>query len=521
MITSEQASMVLKAIYENRDRDGLWDFIDEVFGLQVPRVRICPEHDSPFDFICAVFFNEYPKIIAVANRTGGKTLNFAVLDALNSFGFDKCETATVGAIEEQAKKCYSYFRSFVLNLPLLNDSLEDSLQSLTTFNNGSSVQILTGTMSGVNSPHPNKVFIDEIELMSWNILQEAFSMAQTKNGIPAQTILTSSRKFAFGAMERMLEEADKRGYKVFKWCVMEVIEKHDPEICATTKFGKEDCQGRCLECDGYLSFNDAVNKKEELDEDTWLSQWKSKKASASALVYPMFDEFKHVKKLEPDLGAELYLSEDFGFAEGHADVIGFWQVTPSGVKKRIAEIWREHLMDDELIDLVEEKLVELGFVEKRYLELLRSTNDEGMKKQYRFHFNRAITSWACPIEEPSKIQLRVVRGYRIISQTDPEIRKIIYGIPLIRKDLEDDKLFIDESCVDGIKEFKKYANKKRGDGTILKDEPEKKNDNSADEIRYFYINNFAFIQRTGLKELNRTNNSDREMITSGIRDQVF
>ncbi len=510
-LSNEEIRAILRNIYEKRSSEGLWVFIKDHFGLEIPRKKICPDHDSPFDFVCAVFFQEYANIIAVANRNGGKTMNFAALDAVNSYMWDDCETATIGAIEMQAKRCYRYFARWIRVVPILVETVIASLQSMTSFKNGSIVEILIGTLAGVNAPHPQKVFVDEIELMAWNVLQEVFSMAASKGDIDAATILTSSRKFANGPMERLLEESIKRNIKVFRWCIMETVAKHDPDICRKSIF-HEDCQGRCLEVEGYYPHKDAVAAKGRLDDDTWDSQWRSKKASTKGLVYPGFDPLVHIQITTPDLHAPLYLAEDFGFAEGHANVVGFFQVTPSGKKIMLDEIWIEGKIDDEIIDMVEEKLLELGFVDQKFA-------DPEKREEYQYQFNAKVEAWYCPPEEPSKIKIRNDRGYRILTQNDPTIRKIVVGLPPIRKDLKDRMIVFDPKCIMTTWEMGKYSNKKRADGTFL-NEPDKKLDNGPDMLRYFYINKYP-PDLAGHFTPDRMESMDDRPITGGIRDMDF
>lgn len=512
---------LLKYIYETKDEDGLWLFIKETFGIEISRVSICPDHDAPFDFIRDIFFQLVQNAILVSNRTGGKTMSFAVLDVLNSYLWDDCETATIGAIEEQAKKCYGYVKDWVNKIPIFNEMLEESLMSKTTFKNGSMVQILTGTMAGVNSPHPQKAFFDEIELMAWQILQEGSSMPQSRGEIKAQLIVTSTRKFAFGPMERLLDEAEERGFKVYRCCVMETIEPHDKEICRNSVF-HEDCQQRCDQMAGHLQFNDVIATKKRLDADTWDSQWMSKKPGATALVYPHYNKLIHVRDIEPDLGAPLYLAEDFGFAEGHADVIGFFQEF-SGKVKMIDEIWVEGKTDEELVDLVELKLIELGFIPSRYIE---KPKDDMDKKRL---LNAAVAAWYCPIEEPSKISIRSSRGYRVIAEGNPDRRRLTYGIPILRKAFQDmdengEPMIVFNSKIakrkqSTLREMPKYANKIRADGTIL-DEPKKINDNGPDMVRYFYINHLPIEKGGNLSDMNNTRTETRP-ITAGIASMDF
>src|SRR6266568_5993929 len=60
------------------------------FKVNIPRKSICHNHQAPFDFVAAAFFEQYDTIIAVANRNGGKTIDFAILAILDAIANDDC-----------------------------------------------------------------------------------------------------------------------------------------------------------------------------------------------------------------------------------------------------------------------------------------------------------------------------------------------------------------------------------------------------------------------------------------------
>ena len=108
--------------------------------------------------------------------------------------------------------------------------------SLTKLDNGSEISILPGTMSGVNGPHPQRTNFDEVELTQWKILMEFMSMAKSTKDVPSCVRITSTRKFSYGPMQRLIDEKDKRGFKMYMWCIWETIEK-----CPDTRSGTVPC----------------------------------------------------------------------------------------------------------------------------------------------------------------------------------------------------------------------------------------------------------------------------------------
>ena len=187
--------------------------ICSTFFKDIPRTSVCPGHTAPFEFISDQFFDRTRKIIAFANRSGGKTENMAISNCLDLLFKSNCEVAHLGAIKKQAEKCYQYMERY-LNNPSHNKVLFDQIvqfkRGSSVFKNGSSIDILTGTMNGVNSPHPQRARIDEVELMDWNILNEALSMSQSAPNIQGLDCFASTRKYSFGSFQKLLDVAEEK-----------------------------------------------------------------------------------------------------------------------------------------------------------------------------------------------------------------------------------------------------------------------------------------------------------------------
>ena len=283
----------------------LWLFIRLYLGYAIPRHHVCPEHVAPFSFLADQFFERVGMVFGFANRAGGKTLQVAILNVVEALFKPGIEIVCAGAIEQQAVKGYEYVSSMLFGDPLLMRTLIRSLRSLTEFYNGSSIKITTGTYHGLNSPHPTKVRIDEIELMHWSILQEGLqmSLASRDQKWKAGDCLTSTRKFTNGTVQRLLDEK-KDTIKTMSWCIWEILQPccrqchGDPEYgdCPAysrlNKDGAEEeiCGGRAhtLPPGGFFTIDDFVKKVGVLDKDTWEAQWLNKRPQAGALVYGNF-----------------------------------------------------------------------------------------------------------------------------------------------------------------------------------------------------------------------------------------
>jgi hypothetical protein len=109
--------------------DELHAWVLKTFGLNISRVKVCDDHDAPFTFFADCYFHRVPSVVLMANRGGSKTFLVALLHLINSKFKPRCESATVGAIEMQAKRAYAHLLKFVDWVPEFKDDISSSLIS--------------------------------------------------------------------------------------------------------------------------------------------------------------------------------------------------------------------------------------------------------------------------------------------------------------------------------------------------------------------------------------------------------
>lgn len=495
---------LLQIIVQTQNKDLLHAWIKYHFRLDIPRVAVCHDHCAPFDFIADYIFDRIDFGVVVANRSGGKTLDFGVLDTLMAYFKDETEIATVGAIQFQAQKGYEYFKDFSAAFPFVHN-LKSTTMNKTDLANGSKVQILTGTMSGVNSPHPQLVFLDEIDLMIWQILQQALSMAQSKKGVKAKTILTSTRKFANGPMQRMLDEAKERSAKVYMWCIWEVVEPlpvddpeklkviHDlfgtelPEGLEKKRWLEPNLKGEMVEqTSGYYFWDDVITKYKTLDDDTWQTEWVCSRPGLKGVVYG--DSYTDDNNMLIDWtpvgkGGMIYLFEDFGFGEGHPDVVLFAWV-PNTMDRIVIfdELYMDHMGTEEIWTAVEDKLQGYNLTLPN-----KFTGNKG-----------SIKGWVPDPHGLTEIQDRQLKGAPILNvQDDSKMLRVNNGINLVKRLFKSGRLMITDKCPQLRLEVLSYKRKMLTNG-LYSTEPEKKDDHGPDALRYGVIQLFKRIARAFL-----------------------
>jgi Phage terminase large subunit len=492
----------IENLYKSQDDELLFKFIKTILGFHIPRNKVCDDHCAPLDFVADSFYDRYSKFLTIANRNGGKTQNYGLLNALDGLCKPGCEVASVGAIEDQAKKCYKYTTD-ILKKPYFTKLLaKEPMISLTTLTNGAEISVLPGTMSGVNGPHPQKTNFDEVELTQWKVLMEFMSMAKSTKTVPATVRITSTRKFSHGPMQRLINEKDKRGFKLYMWCIWETIERCpdersgnvpcwmimiDPKtdkprpykVFSQNKddYGKEFpldvlrsnrekytgclacplvevCQTKAKRSDGYYDIKDTIDKFTGMDRDTWDNQWECKKPGKSGLVYGEFDETVHViprSSFTVNPNYRIIASQDFGYEDPAGTI--FMQFLPNG----------DAVIFDEL------------YIRRTQTPVLIKKHWVPKQNEYQ------AECWIADSENADAISQMSSAGIPVMGA----IKDIVDGLDKVRGWLRTAdgyvRLYVCDNCVNTIAEFNSYSYPESGG-----DKPIDKNNHLMDPIRYIF-----------------------------------
>lgn len=348
--------------------DELWLWIKEHIGDEIPRVAVCEDHTAPFDFIADYYFERERSILVLGGRESGKTRGVAIANYAFAVTKPHCECASFADIEAQSNKSYSYIKNFVYKHDdngrkvLKNDIEGEPLRKETKWKNGSKLEVLIGSKSGVNSPHPQKVHADEIDLMDEEVFNESRSMSSSKTlsdgtVIKAQDIATSTRKSNRGLMQKLIDEsakAKKEGYKpawrVYQSCIYEVSQEvpqcrsapkdkrenrlkelgKDPcELCDCNKIVKGEwnensprtlesvCKGKFFKSRGWMAQDDVIGKFMQNTPQVWVAQLECRRPMADGLYLPTWSRERYCLKNyipRPEYGL-IWLGCDWGGAE--------------------------------------------------------------------------------------------------------------------------------------------------------------------------------------------------------------
>ena len=329
-------------------------WIVEVTGHRIPAEKVCSGHDPPFQFVSDFFFNRMSEGLVLGPRGGGKTENMASLHLANGHFKPRVETSHIGAVQIQAKRCYSYYRDG-LRHPRLSSRAPDPRVGDTEWTNGAKIEILPGTEAQTQGGHPNITTYDELEQGKRQPYENAKSMSveweDDRGHHLGQFLATSTRQSSLGLMQRAPDEAETSGTKVYEWCVFETMQPCDGKAGRPSCAG-EDCplwewcgpcgkcgnpttrssgktvqpgiHGRTVHAAGWRSLDEILALYRRVGRDTWEAQHLCLKPEARSLIYAPFNAANITEDAEYQEGDwHLWLAYDWGFTD--PTYIGFIQ----------------------------------------------------------------------------------------------------------------------------------------------------------------------------------------------------
>lgn len=303
-----------------RNAEQLHAYVRIVLGFAMPRAALIAGHDAPFDYLVHAFFESPPAgdrvqpfrgrgrdCIVWANRGGGKTQLGAIATLLDMLFKPGIQIRILGGSFEQSEKMHRYLKAL-----LENDVFSDLLAGAVTqrhveLRNGARVEVLSQSQCAVRGQRVHKLRCDEVELFD----DEVWEAAQlvTRSGrcgdifVPGAVEALSTMHKPFGLMQRLVKEAGRsgRGCRVFRWGVLDVLERcPDRRECSSCPLWN-DCQGRAKPASGarrprgFVRIDDAIQQRQRVGLETWASEMLCLRPNRSDSVFPEFDAKVHLR----------------------------------------------------------------------------------------------------------------------------------------------------------------------------------------------------------------------------------
>ena len=239
-------------------RDELWDWVRLNLGISIPRRSCCFDHSAPFDAFATAYFAQRedgtpaPVVIWKGSRgLAGKSFMLAAL-SLTEAATMGAQVTALGGSGEQSANVVNYIERFMSAPDFPNHLLAPKTEQIDVgaiiarlsgdrsppksagrqvstltrvrLSNGGNVVALTASTRSTRGPHPQRLRIDEVDEVAQFVLDSALGQPMTKEGVLAQTVLSSTHHYPDGTMSDVLKRAESRpGWHVFEWCFKESL----------------------------------------------------------------------------------------------------------------------------------------------------------------------------------------------------------------------------------------------------------------------------------------------------------
>lgn len=214
-----------------RTDDELWWTIRAMFGVALPRQKVCAEHVSPFEAVSHAFFGKDPNFaVWYASRGSGKSLALAVLGLVKAFVLD-VDVTILGGSMTQSLNVREHMRKLMAHKNAPTYAMAKDQATLIQMTTGKAIKPLPASQTTVRGPHPPLQLLDEVDEMEWDIYNASLGQAMEQQNVHGTTIAeyivaSSTWQNPEGTFTKVIETARERNQPVFTWCWRELLQPH-------------------------------------------------------------------------------------------------------------------------------------------------------------------------------------------------------------------------------------------------------------------------------------------------------
>lgn len=250
--------------------DELWWAVRAAWGIQIPRIRVCQHHDTPFEAFSHAYFARNQQAMWLGSRGfSGKTFTMSLL-GLTEMCFLGAEVSVLGGSGAQAIRVQASMNQ-LWHSPSSPKHLLKKVPTKfeTELTNGGNARTLMASQNSVRGPHPSRLRIDEIDEAELEIIQAALGQTMRKKSlvsgvgqIETNTVFSSTHTYPDGPVTYFKKDFQEKGFPVFQWCYKETEKKSISPPNSKHQF-----------YDGWLDPEEVERKRVEIPIQMWRNEY--------------------------------------------------------------------------------------------------------------------------------------------------------------------------------------------------------------------------------------------------------
>lgn len=206
-----------------RNDDELYELVQTLWGATIPRHKVCPDHQAPFDWFADSFFARAPQTLVHGSRgLSGKSYAMAALGMTQAVVLGS-DVNLLGGSFAQSANLHEHMREYWEHPGAPRYMVEDESNVKVQLTNRAKIKPLTASQRTVRGPHPARLLLDEIDEMDYSILTAALGQPLPQKNwmgvkIPAQTAMASTWQNTDGTFAKEYKRFQEMGHPVYTWC---------------------------------------------------------------------------------------------------------------------------------------------------------------------------------------------------------------------------------------------------------------------------------------------------------------
>ena len=220
------------------DKDELWELVRVMWGVRLPRERVCDGHVAPFDAFSEAYFGNLANwVLWYGSRGTGKSLMLAIL-ALTKAATMDINVTLLGGSMAQSQNVHEHVENLMLAPFAPRHAVVKQVKTELKFTLGNWIRPLPASQRTVRGPHPQMTLLDEIDEMEKDVYDAAMGQAMRKPNargyeVDEMVVASSTWQNPIGTFQEVRDEALRNGMPVRTWCWREVVKPHgwmEPEF---------------------------------------------------------------------------------------------------------------------------------------------------------------------------------------------------------------------------------------------------------------------------------------------------
>jgi hypothetical protein len=217
-------SLVLERGPKNEEE--LWYLTQALWGHKIPRTKVCPDHDAPFDAFATAYFSREPQILIHGSRgLAGKSRTLSIL-GLTKAAVMGADVNILGGSLNQSNNIHQTMRDAWDSKHAPKYLVQDDSMTLIKLKNGAKIRPLTASQKTVRGPHPPFLLLDEIDEMDQDILDAALGQPMEQKNwrgewIKPNTTMSSTWQYPDKTFAEMYRRHQEEEMPIYTWCYRE------------------------------------------------------------------------------------------------------------------------------------------------------------------------------------------------------------------------------------------------------------------------------------------------------------